>query len=142
MEEVVASPLDPVCFEPLYNRYYPRILSFVYQRLDSKETAKDITAQVFYRAMDKLKKYQPIGLPFSAWLYRIALNELNAAYRQKKSRRTIYLDHAGQLALQEELPELSSEMTDKQLWAALQILDTVDLDLVDMRFLRNGRLKN
>lgn len=121
-------------FEPLYTRYYPRILSFVFQRLDSKQAAHDITAQVFYHALANLKQYQDKGLPFSAWLFRIALNELNGMYRTKKAQRTINIDESGEEALKVELPELSTSMIDKELFLALQTLSTADLDLIDMRF--------
>jgi RNA polymerase sigma-70 factor (ECF subfamily) len=132
--EVVAAQSDPRRFESLYTRYYARILSFVYQRLDSKEAAYDVTAQVFYRALDKLARYKNTGLPFSAWLFRIAINELNGVYRLARTQRTINIDDAGEQALREEIPELHRDVSDKELCSVLQILDTGELDLIDMRF--------
>ncbi|MFI5149503.1 MAG: RNA polymerase sigma factor [Bacteroidia bacterium] len=132
--EVLAAQRNPLHFEPLYNRYYKRILSFVYQRIDDKEAAYDITGAVFYRALNKLDGYENKGLPFSAWLYRIALNELNAAYRLQKTRRTINLDDIGEQALRDEIPELSEKMQDDELRKAFQILEVAELELIDQRF--------
>jgi RNA polymerase sigma-70 factor (ECF subfamily) len=139
--EVLAAQKDPLRFEVLYTRYYPRILLFVYQRLDSREAAQDITAEVFYKALDKIKNYKDAGLPFSAWLFRIAVNQLNMSYRNEKTRRTINLDDAGEAALMEEIPEWSSEAADQELSNALQILNPKELDLVDMRFFEKRSFK-
>jgi RNA polymerase sigma-70 factor (ECF subfamily) len=132
--EIASAQTNPALFEPLYNRYYKRILSFVYQRIDDKETAYDITSQVFYRALNKLSTYQNRGLPFSAWLFRIALNELQMAYRQQRARRTINLDDAGEQALREEIPDWGEGLEDAELQKAFQILEPAELELIDQRF--------
>src|SRR5580704_5978689 len=72
---------NPARFEVLYNRYYEPILQFVYKRVEGKEVAFDITSQVFLNAMLNMKGYKFMGMPFSSWLYRIALNEINQLYR-------------------------------------------------------------
>src|SRR3954471_13162049 len=86
---VLAAKADPAKFEALYTKYYEQILNFVYQRLDSKDTAFDITQQVFLKAMQNLHKYEFRGLPFSAWLYRIAINELNMLFRRSNKEQAL-----------------------------------------------------
>src|SRR4051812_1479618 len=83
---------DPLKFEALYNSYYEKIFRFVYQRVDEKEVAFDITQQTFMKAMLNIRKYEYRGLPFSSWLYRIARNELNQLFRKNSSHRTINID--------------------------------------------------
>src|SRR5687767_5867099 len=81
---IKAAQDNPRNFEPLYKRYFERITRFVYHRVEDKELAFEITSQVFYKALDNIKKYKPMGVPFSAWLFRIAGNELNQLYRKNK----------------------------------------------------------
>jgi RNA polymerase sigma-70 factor (ECF subfamily) len=139
--EIRSAQTDAGCFEPLYLRYYPRILSFVYLRMEEKETARDITAQVFYTALDKIGQYRDKGLPFSAWLFRIALNEVNQYYRKSKIRRTVSLDDAGEQALKDELPVLSTAIMDAELFAALQTLDAEEMALIEMRYFEHRSFK-
>jgi RNA polymerase sigma-70 factor (ECF subfamily) len=139
--EILSAQADARYFEPLYLRYYPRILAFVYLRLDSKETARDICAQVFCTALDKLSQYKNKGLPFSAWLFRIALNELNQYYRKSRVRRTINIDDAGEQALRDELPPVSTANLDKLLFAALQALEEDEVNLIEMRYFEKRSFK-
>jgi len=137
--QVKAAQDDPRRFEPLYKNYYKRILSFVYHRLDNKEQAFEITAQVFYRALDKLHSFKPQGLPFSAWLFRIAANELNQWFRQQKARRTVNIDENGLSGLKESMED--SALIDKRLFAALEELDEEEMELIDMRFFEQRSFK-
>ena len=71
-------------FGLLYERYIDRIFNYVYYRTGNLHDAEDLTARVFQRAMNHIKNYTDRGVPFSAWLYRIATNEMNMADRRKK----------------------------------------------------------
>ena len=83
---VMAAKENPARFAALYERYYPQILGFVYQRVTTKEDAYDITQQVFLQAMLSLPKYELRGFRFSSWLYRIAINEMNGVFRRNEKR--------------------------------------------------------
>jgi len=100
---------DMANFRVLYEKYYETILHYIYQRVNSKEEAYDITSQVFLNAMVNLKKYSFRGLPFSSWLYRIAFNELNMLFRKNKNRHCINIDDTN---LHEIVAELGSEQND------------------------------
>lgn len=76
---------DPEAFGLLYERYVDKIYTYLYYRTGSREDAEDLTARTFYRALDNLHRYQERGLPFSAWLYRIAHN-LMANWHRYNSR--------------------------------------------------------
>ncbi|MFZ6031476.1 MAG: RNA polymerase sigma factor [Chloroflexota bacterium] len=77
---------DPDAFGQLYERYVGRIYNYIYYRTGNQHDAEDLTARVFYRAMHHIENYQNRGLPFSAWLYRIAHN-LVANWHRDNSRR-------------------------------------------------------
>jgi RNA polymerase sigma-70 factor (ECF subfamily) len=73
-------------FGMLYERYIDRIFNYVYYRTGNLHDAEDLTARVFQRAMNHIKNYTDRGVPFSAWLYRIAHN-LVANWHRDRSRR-------------------------------------------------------
>jgi RNA polymerase sigma-70 factor, ECF subfamily len=77
---------DGDAFGALYERYVGRIYNYIYYRTGNQHDAEDLTARVFYRAMHHIENYQQRGLPFSAWLYRIAHN-LVANWHRDNSRR-------------------------------------------------------
>lgn len=88
-DEVVlaqAAQGDGEAFGALYSRYVSRIYTYIYYRTGNAADAEDLTARVFFRAMRHIGNYRDRGLPFSAWLYRIAHN-LVANWHRDNSRR-------------------------------------------------------
>jgi RNA polymerase sigma-70 factor (ECF subfamily) len=79
-------------FGVLYERYVGRIYNYIYYRTGNQSDAEDLTARVFFRAMHHIKNYQDRGLPFSAWLYRIAHNLVANWHRDNSRRPEIPLD--------------------------------------------------
>jgi RNA polymerase sigma-70 factor (ECF subfamily) len=140
-EQVTAAKINPEKFEPLYNSYYEPVFRFVYQRLDSKDTAFDITQQVFLKALLNLKKYEYRGLPFSSWLYRIALNELNQLFRKNKNERALNVDIESAAELGVEMEEESSEEKIKVITRAVSLLPEGEMQLVEMRFFEKRSFK-
>lgn len=141
MELVKAAQKDPRNFEPLYTRYYKQIASFIYHRLESKQEAFELTSQVFYKALENLPKYKAMGVPFSAWLFRIASNEVNIFFRKNKSERFVDVDTAGANELISAIEDVQPTVEDKKLFEALQTLDQEDLELIDMRFFEKRSFK-
>jgi RNA polymerase sigma-70 factor (ECF subfamily) len=129
---------NPRAFEKVYNAYYKQILQFVYQRLDSKETAIDITQNTFLKALQNLPKYQFKGLPFSSWLYRIALNELNDFFRKNATKRTVNLeDNVINLLTADSSSNEDAEEHQQKLGMlknAIQQLQAEDFLYIEMRF--------
>lgn len=76
-------------FSMLYDRYVGKIYRFVYYKTLHKETAEDIVADVFYKAMDGLHGYHASKGPFSAWIYTIARNAVVDHYRNHRSTSNI-----------------------------------------------------
>ncbi len=131
---VQAAIKNPEYFQELYDKYFEVIFRFVHRRVEEEQLAADITADTFYEALKNLKKYTFRGLPFSAWLYRIASNEVNSFYR--KSRR--------QLVYSLE-PELISNLADQELADGqmanvdnllhhMRRLPAIDIEVLELRF--------
>ncbi|HRE27912.1 MAG TPA: sigma-70 family RNA polymerase sigma factor [Anaerolineales bacterium] len=105
---------EPEAFGLLYERYVKRIYTYVYYRTGSRDDAEDLTAQVFQRAVQRLNTYTDRGLPFVAWLYRIAHNTVANWYRDEGRRRALPLEAVparvhGRAEGPEQLAERSSE---------------------------------
>ena len=89
---IEASKKDVQAFGKLYDRYFEGIFEFIYRRTDDEELADDLCSQTFVKALENLKRYEFRGLPFSAWLYRIATNEVNRHFNKKKRNRVFSLE--------------------------------------------------
>ena len=83
---------DPAAFGVLYKRYVRKIYSYIYCRTGNRHDAEDLTAKTFYRALANIDRYENQGLPFSAWLYRIAHNLVANWIRDRSRRKVISLD--------------------------------------------------
>lgn len=83
---------DPEAFGVLYSRYVDQIYQYVFYRTGNRYDAEDLTARTFYKALANLARYRYRGLPFSAWLYRIAHNLVANWHRDRKRRGSVPLD--------------------------------------------------
>jgi RNA polymerase sigma-70 factor (ECF subfamily) len=99
---------DSRAFGELYERYIGKIYTYLYYRTGNHNDAEDLTSKVFQKAFIHLPGYEIQGLPFSAWLYRIAHNIVANWYRDQGRRKVVGLDEAINRSA-EEAPELSAE---------------------------------
>lgn len=140
-EQVELARHDAEHFRPLYNKYYERIFLFVWQRVDDKESAHDVTSQVFLKALSNLHKYQFRGVPFASWLYRIAQSEVYNAYRKLKVQPTVQMDTAGIKDMQDELEEDVLGPYLPILSESIRQLPEDDISLIQMRFFEKRAFK-
>lgn len=100
---------DPAAFGALYERYVKRIYNYIYYRTGNDRDAEDLTARVFYQALENIDRYTVRGLPFSAWLYRIAHNLVANWHRDRSRQKVTPLDEMVARGLWEEAPEILAE---------------------------------
>jgi RNA polymerase sigma-70 factor, ECF subfamily len=81
---VRAAQADPTAFDALYRRYLEPVYRYVRAQVPHLEDAADLTQQIFLQALDALPTYRARGLPFAAWLFRIARNAVIDSYRRRK----------------------------------------------------------
>jgi RNA polymerase sigma-70 factor (ECF subfamily) len=130
---------DPSAFGELFDRYSLRIYRYCYSRASHRESAEDITAQVFQDALENIDQYRPVG-PFAAWLFTIARRRIADHYRTLKPTE----------ALSEEIPQGNPEVLAsviqkenlQQLEQCLQELDDYELELLRLRFAAGMRYKD
>jgi RNA polymerase sigma-70 factor (ECF subfamily) len=85
---------DPEAFGVLYDRHLPRVYRYVYARCGNHTDAEDLTAQTFHRALERFETYEWRGLPFAAWLFRIAHNLI--VDRARRGQGSASLDGLGE----------------------------------------------
>jgi RNA polymerase sigma-70 factor (ECF subfamily) len=82
---VEAAQKDPRRFAELYEAHFERVYSYVARRVRDRAAAEDVTADVFHQALANLPGFEWRGVPFAAWLYRMAANAI--ADRAKRAMR-------------------------------------------------------
>jgi RNA polymerase sigma-70 factor (ECF subfamily) len=108
---------DQTAFADLYEQYRPLVYRFLRRRLDgSDEIVEDLTEDVFVKVYEKLDRYVERGMPFTAWLYRIAHNHLVDYLRSLPRMAAHSLDEVA------EVPEVAASA------AYRQVLDRQSLE--------------
>ena len=111
---LLASQGDLEAFGVLYAKYVERIFNYVYYRTGNTHDAEDLTARVFYRALHHMRTYTDRGVPFSAWLYRIAHNLVANWHRDRSRHQEIPLSDAPTIHYKGDLPEAALMQTQER----------------------------
>lgn len=134
-EEVQAAQADTKHFRPLYERYYRDIFLYIHKRTAQESTSAEICSKVFLKAMQKIGKYTYKGVPFSAWLYRIASNEVSQHYRNSSKQRVVSIENDQVSHLADELSyDFKKDELQELLTICLNELSEPDLNLIELRF--------
>jgi RNA polymerase sigma-70 factor (ECF subfamily) len=89
---IEAAQRDPACFADLYEINFERVYAYVVRRVVNRTETEDITSEVFHQALANLKRFEWRGIPFAAWLFRIAANLISD--RWQRSGREVADDAA------------------------------------------------
>ncbi len=138
---IESAKTDPQNFKPLYEKYYKSIFSYLFQRMNSKDSAFDLTSQVFLKALTNIEKYEFRGVPFSSWLYRIAHNEMMQTFRKQKEQRVVNADINDLKFICEESQERFFEEYIPALKELIGTLKEKDLQLLEMRYFEKRPFK-
>jgi RNA polymerase sigma-70 factor (ECF subfamily) len=128
---------DQMAFATLYEQYRPLVYRFLRRRLDgSDEVVEDLTEDVFVKLYEKLDRYVERGLPFTAWLYRIAHNQLVDFVRTLPRHIAQSLDACMDVAEHQATAEYRSVLDRETLEPALARLTAEQRQAVQLRFLQ------
>src|SRR5438105_4097487 len=105
---------DQAAFGELYQRYVKKIYAYVYYRTGNHHDAEDLTARVFHRALVHIETYVERGVPFQAWLYKIAHNLVANWHRDRNRRKVVPLDEFIAAGLRSEAPEDTTEAQEER----------------------------
>ncbi|MGO9453913.1 MAG: RNA polymerase sigma factor [Candidatus Binataceae bacterium] len=85
---IEAAQRDSRRFADLYESNFERVYAFIVRRVRDRHEAEDLTADVFHQALKHLGRFEWRGIPFAAWLYRIAANEISDRASRAVKQRT------------------------------------------------------
>ncbi len=125
---------DNEAFAQLYEAHFDKIYRYVVLRIGNKAEAEDVTQQVFVKAYESISSFRWKGIPFSAWLFRIAHNVFVDFVRKQKRKPTIPLEES--LIESDSNPELETErrLDIEQLVSATKRLTEAQREVVSLRF--------
>lgn len=132
---------NPRAFSILYERYFDRIFNFIYRQTDDEDLTSDLCSQTFLNALKNLGRYEFRGFPFSAWLYKIASNEVNKHYRKLKTEKVFSIE---ELRIRELIDQSDSDWDDEvitRLMNFLKELPTEMLEVLELRFYEDKDFK-
>ena len=125
---------DPRAFGELYEKYFDRIFNFIYRQTDDEDLTADLCSQTFLNALRNVGRYEFRGYPFSAWLYKIATNEVNKHYRKQKTEKVFSIE---EIRIRELIDQAQFEWDEEviaRLMSYLKELPTEMLEVLELRF--------
>lgn len=133
---IAAAQKDRNAFGLIYDKYFERIYLFIFKRVGDEDLAGDICQETMLKVMFNIHKYEDRGVPFSAWLYRIASNEVNLFFRQKKKNTTVEVQekHLKDLMQEGDLGKLESEEDQEKLVQMMSRLKPEHTEIIELRF--------
>jgi RNA polymerase sigma-70 factor (ECF subfamily) len=133
---------DTTAFGELYTRYVQKIYNYVYYRTGNHHDAEDLTSRVFFRALAHIGNYTDRGVPFSAWLYRIAHNLVANWHRDRGRKKVVPLDEYIVSSMHFDAPEAVTENNEEEarLLASIHELPPDRQQLLILKFVE--RLSN
>ena len=138
---VARAKRDREAFGCLYDRYVEQVYRFIYRRVKDHTTAEDITARVFFRALEQLPRFEWRGIPFGGWLMRIAahlIHDYNGDAQRHVSLRE-WAEDGMEMAASD--PPMEEQYAVRQaasvLWQVVSTLPTVEQQVVIYRFARD-----
>ena len=136
---IEAAQQDSARFAELYELHFERVYAYILRRVQNRVETEDLTAEVFHQALANLKRFEWRGIPFSAWLFRIAANLM--ADRWQRSGREVQ-DESGQIeaaqASRSEIEEVEHRAT---LFRLVETLPAEQKRVVVLRFVDQKSIK-
>jgi RNA polymerase sigma-70 factor (ECF subfamily) len=129
-----ACRMERSAISALYRRHVQAIYRYIYYRVGDEHVAEDLTAEVFVRAIEGLPDYEPRGVPFAAWLYRIAQARVADHFRREQRTETVTIEQDWPSG--EESPSIKAEQSfyREELQAAINKLTPDQQSVIILKF--------
>ena len=132
---IEAAQADPRRFAELYENNFERVYAFIARRVRDRSEAQDLTSEVFHDALVNLKRFEWRGVPFVAWLYRIAGNAIADRAQRLAREQNLPLPDPPQETGYEEAERLA------QLFRMVRELPEDQRRVVEMRFVEEKSIR-
>lgn len=127
---------DPDAFAQLYNAYVDPIYRFIFFKVSDRETAEDLTSQVFLKAWQGIGKFRQRELYFKGWLYQIARNTVIDHYRAQQKVEPLDKVAATMPDPQANVKRLvDRRLTHDWLWSKLDYLTDEQREVIVLKFI-------
>ena len=136
---IEAAQKDPACFADLYESNFERVYAYVVKRVRDRAETEDLTAEVFHQALANLKRFEWRGIPFAAWLFRIAANLISD--RWQRSGREVADDSGLIDSVQVRPAEIEDVERRATLYRLVDTLPTEQRRVVVLRFVEQKSIK-
>jgi RNA polymerase sigma-70 factor, ECF subfamily len=136
---IEAAQQDPARFADLYELHFERVYAYVVRRVQNRAETEDLTAEVFHQALANLKRFEWRGIPFAAWLFRIAANLISD--RWQHSRREIVDDSTVSGSAQVGPAEIEAVEKRATLFRLVETLPPEQRRVVVLRFAEQKSIK-
>jgi RNA polymerase sigma factor (sigma-70 family) len=143
-ELMMQAKSDPGAFSRLYFRHYDMIFSYCVHRLYNRQTAEDITSEVFLKMLENFQTFDGNERQFRNWLYKIATNAINEHIRKTTRRSAImaWVGHWSKKENTDEAPHIDeSQQRAAIIKNAILTLKPEYQAIVTMRFFENLKLE-
>lgn len=127
---------DKIAFGGIYELWADKIYRYCYRRAGEKETAADLTSEIFLRIWQSLPDFNGDGFSFSPWAYRVAENLANDYFRKNKIT-AVPIEEIAELAASEDPFESFDIKFDAKLEGALQSLSEEFRRAIELRYIKN-----
>ena len=125
---------DKEAFAQLYESHFDRIYRYVMLRLGDKAEAEDMTQQVFLKAYESVRSFKWKGIPFSAWLFRIAHNLVVDHLRRQRRRPSVSLEEALPVSDSDPQREAERRVDIERVVSATKQLTGLQREVISLRF--------
>ena len=129
-----AQQRDQQAFAQLYEEHFDKIYRYVALRMGDRTEAEDITQQVFLKALQSISSFRWKGIPFSAWLFRIAHNQVVDYLRKKTKQATVPVDESSISLSSDPQLLLEQKVNIEQLASATKQLTEIQHEVISLRF--------
>jgi RNA polymerase sigma-70 factor, ECF subfamily len=135
---IEAAQNDPARFGDLYELHFERVYAYVVRRVGNRAETEDVTSEVFHQALANLKRFEWRGIPFAAWLFRIAANLISD--RWQRSGREVD-DSESIDSAQASTPEIEDVERRATIFRLVDTLPAEQRRVVVLRFVEEKSIK-
>jgi RNA polymerase sigma-70 factor, ECF subfamily len=132
---IEAAKGDPRRFAELYEANFERVYAFVAARVRDRADAQDVVSHVFHQALKNLSRFEWRGVPFAAWLYRMAAHEIADRAEQAGRERPLDEDFASSADFEEAEQRA-------QIFRLVQELPGEQARVIEMRFAMGASVRD
>lgn len=130
-----AQQFDEDAIHVLYETYYPKIYNYAFMQMGDVQAAEDLASDVMLKMIEAINSYKFKGLPFGAWVFRIARNRIIDLHRRRKRRGEVDLSETISTALANPQVLAERALERGQIQVALKHLTPEQRQVIVLKFI-------